>query len=107
MAAIPEVEHRVKATHMDNIGLIKDDANSLMLHGSQLSISSGMTHFDRPFIFVDHVNRMILDGNVDTGSQWVELFSIVGYKGDTRTSTLASTSTFPLHPPVLDMVIIS
>lgn len=48
-----------------------------------------------------------MSGNVEIGSQRVENLATTGSEGDTCTSALASTSTVPLCPSILGMVIVS
>lgn len=55
---ILEVDHGVKANHMANIRLIKDNAKPIVLYRAQPLTSSGVTHFERPFVSVELVNRL-------------------------------------------------
>lgn len=47
---ILEIDHRIESTYMDDFGLIKVDANPIVLHRAPPSTSFGATHFEGPSI---------------------------------------------------------
>lgn len=83
---ILDVDYRVEVTRMEDINIIKDVSTSIMIYQAQLPTLLGTTHFERPFILTEPIERTSVIFDIYIGSQRVYPMTTIGGEGAAGTS---------------------
>lgn len=89
LVVLSEVDHSIEATHMTDIGLIHDNANSVALKEVKPSISLRVALFGGSFELSNQVDTLIAGGKISIGNL-MEPLSTTCSEGTTITSTPTS-----------------